>query len=112
MKRSFPIYSVFLAGLILLFFSVIARIEHWSFHQAMFWIGCASEILFFIFLFIEIATSKKADVSTKAFWLTAYILLLVACCFVYPEMGMMILVAVGTLYLVWARGLFISKTAK
>lgn len=109
MNRSLTIYGSFLAGLILLFLSVIFRIQHWPQPTALFWAGCAAEVLFYILVYLEIFNSKKADVGTKAFWLSAFSVLLISCFFVYVEMGMMILVGVGILYLFLARKMFVPK---
>lgn len=60
-------------GISVLIISMLFKIQHWYGSFILFLIGISLEILFVLFILIEMITSKKVEKETKIIWILYYI---------------------------------------
>jgi hypothetical protein len=107
MAKKLPLVILFFIGVLILIVSILFRIQHWPGVINIFWAGFACHILFFLLIFIEMLSSKKANSNIKVFWAFPYVAVLLSSLFIFPEYSAIAFVLLGAIYLLLGRRQFL-----
>ena len=112
MVRAFALYILYSLGILILIVSIVFRIQHWPGVINIFRAGITCSALFFLLIFWEMVSSKRAGNAAKILWLLFYAPIVLCSFFVLPKWGALVFIVLGGIYLLFGRRRFSSGYKK